>query len=394
MTVPARKVWRRWREAERRACRSSDKWGVALTLILAACGGRNHYAEEDVSIPLTQITEGIATDSVPFAAIVPQRNAGNQYLSPKDARLNPEPVGLDFDPSPSLPEGFGPISAWTGRAGSIDGLAFSPRTGKVSGYPSVETTVFLQAVNAAGDIFDVVVPIVFRSVLGDSSRTTSQTLDGEDGTAWLVLGSSSDDILSGGDRPDDFRGGEGNDTVSYTGSGAGVTVRLADDGTAIEASGGHAEGDVMHSIENLEGSGFDDVLHGNVHRNEFTGGAGKDVFGIDIQMSSLEDADVIHDFQDARRDAGASTVIDQLRFVGLKTGAYFTFLHADLEKDGNENDMVIFGEEVSNLNYHNKVLVILKDTERINRWSVDQAKGKINLDFNPESFDIPPMDIL
>jgi len=126
MTVPARKVWRGWREAERRACRSSDKWGVALTLILAACGGRNHHAEEDVSIPLTQITEGIATDSVPFAVIVPQRNAGNQYLSPKDARLNPEPVGLDFDPSPSLPEGFGPISAWTGRAGSIDGLAFTP----------------------------------------------------------------------------------------------------------------------------------------------------------------------------------------------------------------------------------------------------------------------------
>ena len=68
-------------------------------------------------------------------------------------------------------------------------------------------------------------------------------------------------------------GGDGTDTVSYSGSSAGVTVNL------LTGAGerGDAEGDMLFNIENLIGSRYNDDLTGDTGNNVLRGGAGDDV---------------------------------------------------------------------------------------------------------------------
>ena len=61
-------------------------------------------------------------------------------------------------------------------------------------------------------------------------------------------------------------------TASYASSGAGVTVNLA----TGAASGGHAEGDTLSGIENLDGSGHADRLTGDGGANILRGLGGAD----------------------------------------------------------------------------------------------------------------------
>ena len=67
-------------------------------------------------------------------------------------------------------------------------------------------------------------------------------------------------------------GGAGNDTASYAGSNAGVTVNLATGG----ASGGDASRDSLYDIENLIGSAHADTLTGSRGDNTLEGGGAGD----------------------------------------------------------------------------------------------------------------------
>ena len=96
-------------------------------------------------------------------------------------------------------------------------------------------------------------------------------LEGRDGDDTL-LGGVGDDLLIGGTGSDTLDGGEGSDTAAYTGSAAAVTVNLTDG----VASGGHADGDTLTSIENLTGSGHDDSLTGDAADNVLEGAGGAD----------------------------------------------------------------------------------------------------------------------
>ena len=98
-----------------------------------------------------------------------------------------------------------------------------------------------------------------------------------------LYGGSGDDVLEGGAGADRLYGGNGADTATYTGSEAGVTVRLH----SLSAHGGHAEGDTFENtlsitytdtdgstqteslpdIENLTGSDHNDVLAGDRRDN-------------------------------------------------------------------------------------------------------------------------------
>ena len=69
----------------------------------------------------------------------------------------------------------------------------------------------------------------------------------------------SPDVLNRSAGADVLDCGAGSDFVSYWSSSAGVTVTLADDGTAA-VSGGDAAGDTLRGFENIEGSGHADVL--------------------------------------------------------------------------------------------------------------------------------------
>ena len=97
------------------------------------------------------------------------------------------------------------------------------------------------------------------------------TVVGND-VANALSGGRGNDVLEGGLGADQLDGGRGSDTASYANSDAAVQVDLAAGTTA----GGHAAGDVLTGIENLNGSQFDDTLTGDLQDNALRGGDGND----------------------------------------------------------------------------------------------------------------------
>lgn len=99
----------------------------------------------------------------------------------------------------------------------------------------------------------------------------------------IFIGNDSDNVFYGGGGNDVFfssagansyYGGAGTDRVSYSNALAAVTVFMnAVDGVST----GWAAGDVFDSIEELVGSDFDDILHGNDFSNSIYGGGGADI---------------------------------------------------------------------------------------------------------------------
>ena len=90
-------------------------------------------------------------------------------------------------------------------------------------------------------------------------------------------GREGNDILNGGKGADSLDGGDGLDTASYADSPGRVVVRLHN---TSAAKYGDAEGDTLTGIENLVGSGHNDVLAGDGGDNRLEGGDGNDdLFG-------------------------------------------------------------------------------------------------------------------
>lgn len=106
-----------------------------------------------------------------------------------------------------------------------------------------------------------------------SGGSGDDTLVGN-GAANSLSGSQGDDMLEGFSGADTLGGGSGNDTASYVHSDAGVQVQLSG---GVAGQGGHAEGDVYSSIENLTGSAFADQLTGTSAANRLEGGSGDDL---------------------------------------------------------------------------------------------------------------------
>lgn len=121
--------------------------------------------------------------------------------------------------------------------------------------------------DAAGDTLSDI-----ESVIGsDFADALIGTLGSVNNT---LSGGGGNDFLAGLGGADVLFGGAGVDTADYSGSSAGVTVRLWN-GTG---EGGSAEGDTLSDIENLNGSAFNDALLGSLGAvaNTLSGGAGND----------------------------------------------------------------------------------------------------------------------
>jgi Ca2+-binding RTX toxin-like protein len=82
------------------------------------------------------------------------------------------------------------------------------------------------------------------------------------------LGSAGDDFLPGSKGNDTINGGAGIDLLGFGGLSEGVTVNLST-GRAITSYGTS----VISNVEDIEGSGYGDVLTGNSGNNEFQGWA-------------------------------------------------------------------------------------------------------------------------
>ncbi len=127
---------------------------------------------------------------------------------------------------------------------------------------------------------------------GDNINNELSGLDGDDS----LIGNQGDDILYGGDGDDEIEGNEGDDTLiggadsdyldggegqdmaSYRNSSSQVFITLANTsfGGDAEVFGGDANGDVLFSIEDLQGSFSDDTLIGNEANNYLDGYWGND----------------------------------------------------------------------------------------------------------------------
>jgi Ca2+-binding RTX toxin-like protein len=150
-----------------------------------------------------------------------------------------------------------------------------------------------------------------------TGREGADTLHGEAGNDTL-LGGADSDVLIGGIGADTLGGGVQDDTADYSASDAGVTVNLQ----TGSGAGGHAQGDVLVSIEDVIGSAFNDVIIGknNVWDNVFDGRGGDDTYtgglGDDVFVFRLnEGSDTITDFlaggaDDAVQLAGFGAAFD------------------------------------------------------------------------------------
>lgn len=89
----------------------------------------------------------------------------------------------------------------------------------------------------------------------------------------ILDGNAGNDTLSGGAGNDTVTGGDGTDTASYADATGEVTVSLA---VAGAQNTGGAGTDVLVTIENLTGSGFNDSLTGDSMANQILCGSGND----------------------------------------------------------------------------------------------------------------------
>lgn len=102
--------------------------------------------------------------------------------------------------------------------------------------------------------------------------TGNDVLTGDDGND-VLQGQDGDDTLYGGKGADILKGGRGIDWAQYDfAASAGITVHLY----LNKAIGGHASGDKLYDIENVQGSKFADTLHGDRNGNYLVGGLGND----------------------------------------------------------------------------------------------------------------------
>ena len=102
-------------------------------------------------------------------------------------------------------------------------------------------------------------------------QVNGNVIDGLDGNDVLIGGQGNDYLLGGGGA-DILLGGAGEDGTSYLASSAPVVIDLAG-GTG---HGGDAEGDVLVSIEDVQGTYYGDKITGNASANLIDGWFGDD----------------------------------------------------------------------------------------------------------------------
>ena len=108
---------------------------MPFLLLLASCTGRSIYEDAERTVTLSKIIASSKPPGIPFSSLVTQHSGGEIVLSPSGYELNPDPDQVDFDPVPFPPADSGAIIGWDGRAGTIEGLALEPVTGRLTRLP-------------------------------------------------------------------------------------------------------------------------------------------------------------------------------------------------------------------------------------------------------------------
>ncbi|MBA2653478.1 MAG: tandem-95 repeat protein [Gammaproteobacteria bacterium] len=161
--------------------------------------------------------------------------------------------------------GANSFSPFSGNFDTIDGKGGVDTVDYLYSLESVNVqlsnnTHLLNVENVYGSNFD-------DSITGDAGNNT---LYGRNGNDILNGGAGNDTIYANGN--DFIDGGLGTDTVSYKFMDIGVTLNLLFPGVFALNS----ITDTLSSIENIEGTNFNDGLTGDDFVNTITGGAGND----------------------------------------------------------------------------------------------------------------------
>jgi Ca2+-binding RTX toxin-like protein len=187
------------------------------------------------------------------------------------------------------------------------------------------TDTLLNIENVVGSKFD-------DEITGDAKVNIVIAGEGKD----TVIGGAGDDLLKGESGNDFIDGGTDIDTVSYDNSPKGVVVNI-DEAQSFQAPGGilrqtvfvnsviptdveqkftigsgsaqdgFGTTDTLRNLENIIGSGFNDVLIGNSSFNKLEGFAGDDVF-ISSVSNDFFDGGTDIDTVSYRRDPSAVNV--------------------------------------------------------------------------------------
>jgi len=158
----------------------------------------------------------------------------------------------------------------------------------------------------------------------------------------LADGGSGDDSIGGGSGRDRLVGQGGSDVLDGGGGHDWVGYFLARGGVTASLSTHRASGeglDTLVHVEDLEGSPYDDVLVGDVGRNQIDGGNGSDVLlgydGADRVLGGRGDDTL-------RGGAGADVLDDSLRVAQ----GVFPDTGVDLLAGGSGNDRLRARDEV------------------------------------------------
>jgi Ca2+-binding RTX toxin-like protein len=159
-------------------------------------------------------------------------------------------------------EGFDVASYQTSKQGIFIDLSVKLPNFGITGTSDAQGDKLISIEQIDGSNYD-------DTLVGDADRNILGGLDGND----KLSGGDGNDILIGGAGADTLDGGQGIDSASYSDSRKGVSVSLQS-GTGFS---GDAAGDKLLSIENLEGSDYDDTLEGDAANNFLSGLDGDDL---------------------------------------------------------------------------------------------------------------------
>lgn len=150
----------------------------------------------------------------------------------------------------------------------------------------------------------------------------TNTLEGLDGDDVLV-GGDEDDLLLGGGGADNLYGNDGDDMITFLTSSGQVIVDLQTGTGKL----GDAQGDQYHSIENVHGTAYDDMITGNGSDNKLDGWVGDDIItggGGEDEINGGEGDDLIFGGADGGKLSGGGL----LNGPGRDTLSYLKVAHA------------------------------------------------------------------
>ncbi|MBV9584134.1 MAG: hypothetical protein JO213_04535 [Alphaproteobacteria bacterium] len=173
---------------------------------------------------------------------------------------------------------FGDGTVWQGAQDLYNHITSWRTEDAVDNYIdySVDTDHGFQSITG-----DTVVPADILTAKDDFNAQRAAENNAKNAAAQNDYGTSGNDTLTGGIGNDTFYasagnnvidGGSGTNTVDYASAPEGVNVDL----TAGTAANGYGGTDTISNVQNVVGSGFDDVITGSPFGGTLDGGAGDD----------------------------------------------------------------------------------------------------------------------